>query len=56
MKLVCDKEALEYEKDIPMKLDCDIKLSDTISAKAKYNYDFGDLWAASDKMRRKSVI
>ena len=44
MKLVCDKEALEYENDIPMKLDCDIKLSEYISAKVKYNYDFGDSW------------
>ena len=44
VKLVCDKEALEYENDIPMKLDCDIKLSEYISAKVKYNYDFGDSW------------
>ena len=44
VNLVCDKEALEYESDIPMKLDCDIKLSESIQAKIKYNYDFGDSW------------
>ena len=28
VNLVCDKEAFGYKSDIPMKLDCDIKLSD----------------------------
>ena len=33
------------KSDIPMKLDCDNQtVGISISAKVKYNYDFGDSW------------
>jgi len=44
LHLVCEREAFGYENDIPMQMDSGIKLSDYLSAKIKYNYDFGDDW------------
>ncbi|MHB1421404.1 MAG: plasmid pRiA4b ORF-3 family protein [Bacillota bacterium] len=35
---------LEYENDMPLKLENGIKLAEYIPARIKYNYDFGDSW------------
>ncbi|MCA1321568.1 plasmid pRiA4b ORF-3 family protein [Bacillus tianshenii] len=44
LNLVCAKEALEYERDIPMKMENEVKLSEHLSSRMQYNYDFGDNW------------
>jgi hypothetical protein len=44
LNIVCDEEAFSYENDVPIKLETGLKLSEYISYKIKYNYDFGDDW------------
>jgi len=45
VNLVCSQESLlEFENDIPVKLEKGIRLSDYMPAKMKYNYDYGDNW------------
>lgn len=44
LNIVCDEEDLEYEIDLPKKLDSDVHLSEYLPAKIKYHYDFGDSW------------
>lgn len=44
VNLVCSVLAFEYPKEIPMKLEGDVKLSEYIPAKIKYLYDLGDGW------------
>jgi hypothetical protein len=44
VNLVCDTEALNYEGEIPMKLETDEKLLDYLPAEILYTYDFGDSW------------
>ncbi len=45
VNLVCSEEDfLEYENDMPIIIEKGVKLSDYLSAKMKYNYDYGDNW------------
>ncbi|WP_338449761.1 plasmid pRiA4b ORF-3 family protein [Niallia oryzisoli] len=44
LNIVCDEKDLEHEMDVPKKLDSEVHLSDYMSAKIKYHYDFGDSW------------
>jgi len=44
INLVCSEEAFGCENDVPMIHEADVKLSDYIPARIKYNYDFGDNW------------
>ncbi|SDI41590.1 plasmid pRiA4b ORF-3 family protein [Natribacillus halophilus] len=44
VNLVPDEESLEFERDIPTKLEFGIKLSEYLPAMMKYLHDFGDDW------------
>lgn len=45
LNLVCDEEMFGYgSKEIPMKMDTSVKLSEYMPTKVLYIYDFGDSW------------
>ncbi|WP_071392748.1 plasmid pRiA4b ORF-3 family protein [Bacillus tuaregi] len=44
LNVVCHEEAFAYETKVPMKWADEVHLSDFLSAKIKYHYDFGDSW------------
>jgi hypothetical protein len=52
LQLVCDKEALSYEREIPVKMESGLKLRDFLPAKIEYNYDFGDDWKHTIEVER----
>nr|WP_106781103.1 plasmid pRiA4b ORF-3 family protein [Lysinibacillus timonensis] len=53
VNLVCDEESFSYgNNDIPMKMDTTVKLSEYMSAKITYIYDFGDNWIHDIEIER----
>lgn len=46
LNIVANEESFDFEDDIPMKLDTEIRLSDLLPKynSLRYNYDFGDGW------------